>query len=202
MTMKGFTLVEALVAIAIVSIAIAGPMYAANRAIVAAQIANSQFVAAYLAQEGIEYVRSMRDDAYLYQYSQGNPDASIDAWTDFSTSGPSDFSIWQCEKTNPTTNACTLDPFLPMGTGNNESLGPCKLPFGSGNDCAPLYLTPSNIYTQNSSPPNVQTPFTRTIQIEDISSTVSEVNVISTVSWNFHATPYSVSITDHLTSWQ
>lgn len=199
---KGFTLVEAMVAITIVTIAIAGPMYAANRAIVAAQTANNQFVAAHLAQEGIEYIRSMRDDAYLYQYGQGNPSASIDAWNDFSTNNPSNFSIWQCKKPNSTTNACTLDPFQPMGTGNGESLNPCHIP-PLGNDCAPLYLTLSNIYTQDSSFPNVQTPFTRTVQVDDSSLGITnEVSVVSTVSWNFHDTPYSVSVTDHLTAWQ
>lgn len=205
MTMKGFTLVEALVAIAIVSIAIAGPMYSANRAIVAAQMSNSQLVATYLAQEGIEYIRSFRDTAYLYEYSLGNPSASTDSWTDFTdSSSSSSFSIWKCAKNNPTTNACTLDPLDPalsQCAGNpNCTLKPCKLPLGSGNDCAPLYLTSSNIYTQNNTFPNKLQPFTRTLQMNTISA--NEISVISTVTWKFHNSTYSVTATDHLTPWQ
>lgn len=198
--MKGFTLVEALVAIAIVSIAIAGPMYSANRAVVAAQTATNQLVAAYLAQEGVEYVRSVRDAAYLNRYNLGDPSASTDSWTDFTdSSSSSGLNIWKCMKNNPSTNACTLDPFQPMGTGNGKSLNPCHIA-PLGNDCAPLYLTSSNIYTQNNTFPNVKQPFTRTIQMNTISA--NEINVVSTVKWDFHNSTYAVTVTDHLTPWQ
>ena len=48
----GFTLIEALVAVAILALAVAGPLYAANRALVAAGIARDRLTASYLAQEG------------------------------------------------------------------------------------------------------------------------------------------------------
>lgn len=65
--------------------------------------------------------------------------------------------------------------------------------------CTPLYLAPTHIYTQQNSNGTV-TAFTRTIQVIDISPT--EERVISTVSWNYHGIPRSVTITDHLTPWQ
>ncbi len=76
--LQGFTLVETLVAIAIMMIAIAGPLYTADRAILAAEISRDQLIASYLAQEGIEYVRMMRDNAFLAVY----PNTS-NAWTSF-----------------------------------------------------------------------------------------------------------------------
>ena len=76
----GFTLVETLIAIAIMMIAIAGPMYTASRAILAAEISRDQLIASYLAQEGIEYVRMMRDNAFLAVY----PNTST-AWAGFLT---------------------------------------------------------------------------------------------------------------------
>jgi len=65
--------------------------------------------------------------------------------------------------------------------------------------CTPLYLAPTHVYTQQNSNGTV-TAFTRTIQVVDISPT--EERIISTVSWNYHGIPRSVTITDHLTPWQ
>ena len=61
MSTRGFTLIESLVAVAIVAIAVSGPIYAASRAIITAQVVHDQLVASYLAQEGLEYVHRMRD---------------------------------------------------------------------------------------------------------------------------------------------
>ena|SRR3989344_4852167 len=78
--LQGFTLIEALVAVTILTLSIAGPLMVANRAIVAAQMSRQQLTASYLAQEGIEYVRAMRDDAYLAAYQAGNTSV---AWNNF-----------------------------------------------------------------------------------------------------------------------
>ena len=68
MKKNGFTLVETMVAIAILSMAVAGTLYTADRTMVAAETANSQLTASYLAQEGIESARMERDDFYLNRY--------------------------------------------------------------------------------------------------------------------------------------
>ncbi|MDE1919730.1 MAG: prepilin-type N-terminal cleavage/methylation domain-containing protein, partial [Patescibacteria group bacterium] len=52
MSTKGFTLIEAMVAVTIVTLAVAGPLFTAGRAIIAAQISREQLTASYLAQEG------------------------------------------------------------------------------------------------------------------------------------------------------
>lgn len=198
-TSRGFTLVEALVAIAIISLSVAGPLVTANRAIIAAQNARQQLTASYLAQEGIEYVRAMRDNEYLIYFRLGGANISSLAWNEF-ISGSSPASITQCRSAT-----CLFDPSKIMGTGNTLSLNPC-----SGVACTPLRLeTIANgqfAYTQQGG--GTVTPFTRTIQVVDVIDTVTgfvnpnEVRVVSTVSWRFHTTPYSVTIVDHLTSWQ
>jgi prepilin-type N-terminal cleavage/methylation domain-containing protein len=58
---KGFTLVEAMVAISILSLAITGPLVIAQKGIASAIYARDQITAFYLAQEAVEYVRDVRD---------------------------------------------------------------------------------------------------------------------------------------------
>lgn len=202
MSMKsynGFTLIEALIAITILTFAVAGPLSTASRALVAAEIARDQVTASYLAQEGIEYVRAMRDDAYLdaYQRSLGENTSST-AWANF-TSGTSAWSIASCEATT-----CTFDPTRSiMGTGPGLSLEQCSLSGGAYPACGPLYLTGSGIYTEQSGLAGValtNPSFTRTILATKSSPT--DENVTVTVSWSFHGTTYSVDVTDHFTAWQ
>jgi len=86
----GFTLVETLIAISIFSVSIIAMMSILGRGISDANYAKKKLTASYLAQEGIEYVRNMRDNAVLYT-GGGN-------WTSFRNTPninypvPSDFS--------------------------------------------------------------------------------------------------------------
>jgi len=63
--MKGFTLIETMVAVTILALAIAGPFNAIQGALTNSFAARDQLIASALAQEGIEYIRSIRDDNYL-----------------------------------------------------------------------------------------------------------------------------------------
>ena len=62
---KGFTLVETLVAITILLVAIVGPMTIAARGLQSAFFAKDQITAFFLAQEGVELVRAIRDQNAL-----------------------------------------------------------------------------------------------------------------------------------------
>jgi Tfp pilus assembly protein PilV len=63
---KGFTLVETLVAISIFTMSILGLMSVLASGIADTNYAKQKIVASYLAQEGIEYVRNMRDNLVLF----------------------------------------------------------------------------------------------------------------------------------------
>jgi prepilin-type N-terminal cleavage/methylation domain-containing protein len=65
MTKPGFTLVETLVAIAILMVAIVGPFYMLQQAITSANAARDQLIASSLAQEGVEYVYFVRNNNFL-----------------------------------------------------------------------------------------------------------------------------------------
>lgn len=57
----GFTLVETLVAISIFTVSIISLMTVLSNGITGTKFANNKIIAGYLAQEGIEYIRNMRD---------------------------------------------------------------------------------------------------------------------------------------------
>jgi type II secretory pathway pseudopilin PulG len=59
---KGFTIVETLVAVAILMISIAGPLVVANQSLKAAQYAKNQSIATFLAQETIEYIKNIKNN--------------------------------------------------------------------------------------------------------------------------------------------
>lgn len=61
----GFTLIETLVAVSVLLMALLGPLEIAAQSLRSAYYSRDQITAYYLAQEGIEYVRAVRDENYL-----------------------------------------------------------------------------------------------------------------------------------------
>ncbi len=59
---KGFTLLEALVAISILMVAVAAPITIAQKGLSSAVYSKDQMIAAYLAQDAIEYIKNRRDN--------------------------------------------------------------------------------------------------------------------------------------------
>lgn len=209
-TTNGFTLIESLIAITILTFAVAGPLFTASRVIVATETASDQLTALYLAQEGIEYVRMMRDNEYLAVYYAGNvSDVSSTAWDNFLNGPASDAAtIKKCRPdSNGTQKFCTLDPtpwnLSPVTScpGNSQRDQCQTLSIkGCTNVAGLVSCTPPNSYVQGNPSGSITTSFTRTITAVDISA--SEEEIVSTVSWTFHGTPYSVTVSDHLTAWQ
>lgn len=74
---RGFTLMETLVAISLLTTAIVAPMGLAARSLASAYYARDQVTAFYLAQEGIEAVRAFRD-AQILQIAQSSGGSQID----------------------------------------------------------------------------------------------------------------------------
>ena len=65
MKTKGFTLVETLIAISILVLAVTGAFSAAHSGMTSALYSKDQITAFYLAQEGIEQIRNLRDQNSL-----------------------------------------------------------------------------------------------------------------------------------------
>src|SRR3989344_5252969 len=68
---KAFTLVETLVAISIFTVSLLGIMSVLASGISSTNYAKQKMIASYLAQEGIEYVRNIRDTNVLYSVNGG-----------------------------------------------------------------------------------------------------------------------------------
>lgn len=71
---SGFTLVETLVAIAVLMLAIIGPMTIAARGLQSAFFAKEQLTATYLAQEAVEAMRMYRDQYTMVHLGTGSDD--------------------------------------------------------------------------------------------------------------------------------
>lgn len=183
---SGFTLVEMLVAISIFSMSIVALMSVLAGGIADTNYAKNKIIASFLAEDGVEHVRNMRDTYVLYDAtpSQG--------WTDFMA------------KTQP---QCAD---LVIGCGYLDSLSSFDFatlqgstPFSACNisagACILYYDDISGKYSY-SHLQGTSSGFTRMITISVVSAT--EIKVTSKVSWFKNAIPYNVSFSDNLLKWK
>lgn len=77
---KSFTLIEALIALFVLTTGVIGVFALIQRTVAFSSISNSQLVATYLAQEGIEIIRNIRDTNYLEGQTW---DADISDWSSY-----------------------------------------------------------------------------------------------------------------------
>lgn len=98
----GFTLIETLVAIAVLMIAIAGPLTVANKAYRAALDAKNATIATNLATEGMEYLNNLKDNGNSWPPLGSAGSACIGPSSrcgiSLSAGGP---AITTCADTNP-----------------------------------------------------------------------------------------------------
>ncbi|MDB5195447.1 MAG: seg [Parcubacteria group bacterium] len=178
MSMKAFTLVETLVAIAILSIAIIGPFQIVQGVLQSSYIARDQLIAAALAQEGMEYVRQVRDTNFIYNSRNAGGRMWLEGF-DGSAGTPDCY-----------TNACIVDVGQQLAQQRVISCGDLT--------CAgrPLYLSGGGLYNQSSS--GTVTRFTRSVNFVFKDGTESFVSV--TVSWNYHGL-HTVTLVEDLRNW-
>ncbi len=151
----GFTLVEAMVAISILSLAVTGPLLIAQKGLGSAIYARDQITAFYLAQEAVEYVRNVRDSNRI--------------------SGTSWLSQFSGCKEDSSGRKCQIDARL-VNFADAGAISVC--PSGV---CPPLKLDlQNNIYGYGS---GADTIFTRTISIDDIAKPNQEAVISVTIAW-------------------
>lgn len=171
---SGFTLVETLVAITILLIVIIGPLSISSQSARSTSFASEQVVAYFLAQEGLEMVRKLRDDRVLTSFV--DPDDSIDAeqvWVDFMN------EVSNCVSTN----GCGLS-FDENNLGSINVTEPCATEAAN----CPLWFddratsTLRSRYTHSNPGAFVATPYRRSIRITE-PNPGEEIRIESTVYW-------------------
>ena len=174
---KAFTLVEVLVAIAIFSASILAMMSVLAGGITDTNFVKNKMIATYLAQEGIEAVRNMRDTAVLSGIAN-----SKDGWIDFYSSVNSCTNIY-CSFSSPT---------------QLSSLQPC-LKGGDFQSCPALFLNSTGDYSVT--PIGTNSGFIRGIKnipmVYNSNNGGNEVQISSTVAWS----KGSVTLSENLFNW-
>ena len=180
---RGFTLIETLVAVAILMIAIAGPLVAANKGLVAAYHAKNQSIASFLAQEEMEIIRNAKD-TLIYQDAASGNDGQFQAM----------FKgiLQSCTEDNPCavwiSNSNSL-PYDPGSVRHCNGVNSCLLYWDSDGTKPAFYLSGNN---------SSKLIFTRDFFIENISDTESRVTVV--VSWSENGIASEVRIRSNMVS--
>jgi prepilin-type N-terminal cleavage/methylation domain len=179
MKTKGFTLVETLIAISILVLAVTGAFSAAHSGMTSALYSKDQITAFYLAQEGIEQIRNLRDQNSLTSSNWMNGIANSAPTEDPCAPG----------------NTCyvnALSEFTPLvrcpGTAPSQT-------------CPNLRINGPGFYSYDVGPETVETRFRREVRMTIITN--NEVMVESTVYWSKGLlVDRSFTAREHLFNWQ
>jgi len=169
---KGFSFIEVLVSVFILVIAITAS-FSVLRGILSYNVTNSsRLVAAYLAQEGIEIVRNIRDGNWLQSRTN-----SVISW---------DEGLTECGG-----NGCIADYNHSLGGGDQEDP---QLPDYTGQ---PLNIDSVGLYGYG--PSITPTKFQRKIVI---TPGINELKVNVTVSWQEKGRSNILSALENLYNWK
>jgi prepilin-type N-terminal cleavage/methylation domain-containing protein len=188
---NGFTLIETMVAISLLMMALVPPMSLASQSLVSAYYSRNQITAFYLAQEGIEVVRSVRDGNILAEAESGtntNVFAGIPSGTTAATAPP--FTADSLQSAANALHECDPNGCPPLQT--NGSI------YGYATGCEP---TGSASWSTNDCGTGysgwVDSTYTRTIKAYLINaSDPNEMRVTVTVSWqqgSFKETAFTIN---------
>lgn len=164
---KGFTLIETLVAVLLLTVAIAGPLTVASRALTSALVAKDQVTAYYLAQDAMEYIRFRRDNACLAAFVANSSQTCLAAntWLSYFSSG------W-----------CNSPGYCKVDTINTGTVPSSCVP--TNTTCALNYNSSLKRYSLEalSGTTVVASKYKRYVQLSN-TPTTKEVQVTVTVAW-------------------
>ena len=192
---KGFTLVETLIAISIFTVSVLALLIILSKGISDTEYAKRKMTAEYLAQEGIEYMRNMRDTFSLYASINGN-----NGWDNFKNR----LSIANCDTdtcyfddqkdltdSDPNFNLFNSDGNLPI---THIFMTKCPDP-----SCPHLMYDATNArYDYSSS--GQDSGYIRTIKV-NFPTNPDEATIISTVSWVQGSGTYNATFSEELFNW-
>ena len=156
---SGFTMIEMLIAVFIFTVALTALMSIASRGLRTANQAQKQVVGNYLALEGIEIVRNMRDKSFLALNTSNNRFDNI-----FETNGCR-IGVDECHVVLNSTGVV---------------LEPCP-----EEECTIYYSEDQSTYRNNQhNSTYIPTEYTRTITLTESATNSSELYALVVVRWN------------------
>lgn len=189
---EGFTLVETLVAVLILTLSIGALLSLASGGFYSVKYSRNQIVANNLLQESVEYIRNSRDSAIEQGFTW-------DSWQQQVLSvdiggNPTGSSTDGCFSTN----GCFVDPY----TGDpkiKQCDGVC--PYVQYYPDNSFYGYLSNYPFSISTAP-YETSFVRKIVITPSTQTADQLIVKATITWENGSSPRSLSQTTLITNWK
>ncbi len=180
----GFTLIETLVAVSIFTVSVLTMLVILGQGISSTGYAKQKSTAGYLAQEGMEYIRNMRDTYVLYSASAGV------GWTTFVNTK----MLPNCG----TPKACYFDPVNLFSLGTNMPVTQMAVTTCPNSNSCPnlLYDSGTGRYGYAS---GTASGFVRQITVSQVSA--DELKVTSTVYWTQGSRVYSTSFSENLFNW-
>jgi len=179
MNNKGFTLLEVIVAIFLLTVGVIGILSLISQTIVSSQITSSRLVASYLAQEGTEIVKNLRDANFLKIHK-----GETINWYDNILCCPAPPCDWGQD-------------YICEGDYNDSSL--------TSSQDRKLKIS-GNFYQYSDS--GTETPFKRKITIFDIQDLSDPLNGIPDkmkvqveVSWTERLRDYQVTVQENIYKW-
>lgn len=191
---KGFSFIEILVSITISALILTTVFSLAVQNIGSAELTRDRFVAANLAQEGIEIIANLRSNNWL-AFPQSNaanvdPDGSLKYWR-----GTPDYLT--CTEATPN---CLKGGFDYVANYDSQQL------YLADAANVNLVVNATGRYCQNGITGCTGSPtrFSRTIRIDNVAGAAAthEMKVISTVSWLYNNRTLAVSVEARLYNWR
>jgi len=188
----GFTLLETVVSLGVITSAVVGPVYLITRGIYSASFSKNRLVATNLAQEGIEAVRTVRENNILCNFlNSGTP---VWSWI---TSSQGSGTMLGTQLTSDTSQTDTI-----ICNGNQLKNPQIRNNIGCG---TAIKINSSGQYGYNAT---ADTIFKRCVDITQPSSGEGLIpaedilDIISTVTWTERNQDKSAVIQERLYNWR
>lgn len=169
---KGFTMLELLIAIFVILTALLAGLYTISGTLAATSVYKNQLIAAYLAQEGIEIVRNIRDKNWI---EGENWDKKLDT------------GDWQVDYTTTVLQSSGAPCTVPQFYNCHSYLG----------DFLKISTVSPQFYNYTS---GTDTPFKRKITIAPDGGDVLTVSV--EVTWNLKGKGYNFVAQEKIYNWK
>ncbi len=181
----GFTLVESLVAISILSMSIAATFTAVQNSLQNSSIAKDQTTAFYLAQEAVEFIKNKRDENALISL---NESPTVTRWLTGISDVPNDDCWFGVGVGAIGRKTCIVDVTAALPA---DTIQACSGDFGT---CPFLLKGPNDLFGHQSGTPTI---FRREIQLRNVVDG-REVEIKVRMSWTSRWGTKSFEITENI----